>query len=250
VARSRAEAEAGAVSADAPADHVVSAETHPLLVHRPEQRVMLVVLTSDRGLCGAFNANINKAAEREYKERSARGQSVHMVVIGRKGRDYMNRRGVSLDPMHGVWEKLTLATAQRVGKEILAPYLANQVDAIYLVYNEFKSAMTQRVVTERLLPVPAVEDTDGFDAGAFSFEPSKPALLDHLAPLYVDISILRALYESVASELGARMTAMDSATKNATEMIDKLTLEYNKARQAAITKELMEIIGGSEAIKE
>jgi F-type H+-transporting ATPase subunit gamma len=124
------------------------------------------------------------------------------------------------------------------------------VDAVYVVYNEFKSAMTQKVVAEQLVPVPPTEDTDGVNAGEFIFEPSRPVLLDHLAPLYIDVSIMRALYESQASELGARMTAMDSATKNATEMIDKLTLQYNKARHAAITKELMEIIGGSEAIKD
>ena len=223
---------------------------HPLLVRREERRVMLVVLTSDRGLCGAFNANINKTAEREYKERTARGQDVKVMVIGRKGRDYLQRRNIELSYLQGVWEKLGLDSARRVGDSILRPFLDDEVDAIYLVYNEFKSAMTQRVAVEQLLPVPPVADSDGHDAGEFSFEPSRAALLEHLAPLYVEISLLRALYESMASELGARMTAMDSATKNATEMIDKLTLEYNKARQAAITKELMEIIGGSEAIKE
>jgi F-type H+-transporting ATPase subunit gamma len=207
-------------------------------------------MTSDRGLCGAFNANINRAAEREYRTRVEAGQDVRVVVIGRKGRDYLQRRSIPVDFFPNVWDKLGQETAKRVGEHVLRPFLADETDAIYLVYNEFKSAMTQRVTTERLLPVPAVEDTDGHDSSEFLFEPSKTALLEHLAPLYVDVSILRALYESQASELGSRMTAMDSATKNATEMIDRLTLEYNKARQAAITKELMEIIGGSEAIKD
>ncbi len=223
---------------------------HPLLVRREEKRVMLLVLTSDRGLCGAFNANINKAAEREYRERVARGQDVRVVVIGRKGREYLQRRGVELSHVPGIWEKLSLETAKVVRERVLRPFLDDEVDAIYVVYNEFKSAMTQKVVVERLLPVPPTPNTDGVDSGEFLFEPSRAVLLEHLAPLYIEISILRALYESMASELGARMTAMDSATKNATEMIDKLTLEYNKARQAAITKELMEIIGGSEAIKD
>jgi len=224
---------------------------HPLLVRREEKRVMLVVLTSDRGLCGAFNSNINRTAEREYRERTARGQNVKVVVIGRKGRDYLQRRDVDISYIPGVWDKLGLSTAKQVREQVLKPFSNDEVDAIYLVYNEFKSAMTQRVVAERLLPVPPVRDgATTLDGGGFSFEPSRTVLLEHLAPLYVEISILRALYESMASELGARMTAMDSATKNATEMIDKLTLEYNKARQAAITKELMEIIGGSEAIKE
>jgi F-type H+-transporting ATPase subunit gamma len=222
---------------------------HPLLENREQKRIMLLVLTSDRGLAGAFNSNLNKAAEREYRERTAKGQEVKVVVIGRKGRDYMLRRNIDVQFLPGVWEGLSHATSKRIGEQLLGPFLRNEVDAIYIVYNEFKSAMSQHVVTESLLPVPPVEDTDGLDTGDFLFEPSKNALLEHLAPVYVDITILRALYESTASELGARMTAMDAATKNATEMVDKLTLQYNKARQAAITKELMEIIGGSEALK-
>lgn len=228
----------------------VSDGMHPLLERREEKRVLLVVLTSDRGLCGAFNANINKRAEREYHARIDSSVDVRVTVIGRKGRDYLTRRGIRLEHLPGVWEKLGVDTAARVGKVILEPFLLKQVDAIYLVYNEFKSAMSQQVVCERLLPVPPTENSDDLDAADFEFEPDREALLEQLAPMYVDISILRALYESMASELGARMTAMDSATKNATEMIDQLTLVYNKARQAAITKELMEIIGGSEAIKD
>lgn len=223
---------------------------HPLLERREEKRVLLVVLTSDRGLCGAFNANINKRAEREIKARTDAGVEVKVDVIGRKGRDYLTRRGVELEHLQGVWERLGSDTAARVGKKILEPFLRREVDAIYLVYNEFKSAMSQQVVCERLLPVPPTENSDQLDAADFEFEPDREALLQQLAPMYVDISVLRALYESMASELGARMTAMDSATKNASEMIDSLTLQYNKARQAAITKELMEIIGGSEAIKD
>ncbi len=236
---------------------------HPLLIQRPERNVMLVVLTSDRGLCGAFNTNINKRAEREWRGRAENGQNVKMVIIGRKGRDYFKRRGAPvLEYIPGVWEKLGLETAQMVGNKVLAPLNKGEVDAIYFVYNEFKSAMSQAVVVERLLPVaqperPAVQNEGGAEpefsldgVSEFIFEPSKEALLERLLPMYVDISILRALYESMASEFGARMTAMDAATKNAKEMIEKLTLVYNQARQAAITKELMEIIGGSEALKE
>jgi F-type H+-transporting ATPase subunit gamma len=226
------------------------APAHPLLVDRPERRVLLVVLTSDRGLCGAFNTNINKRGEREWRARAAEGQEVKLVVVGRKGRDYMTRRGAPvLEYLPGVWDKLGLETAQQVGKAVLAPFDRKEVDAIYLVYNEFKSAMSQQVVVERLLPVRPSERAEEA-VREYIFEPDKPALLERLVPMYVDVSILRALYESQASELGARMTAMDAATKNATEMINALTLQYNKARQAAITKELMEIIGGSEALKE
>lgn len=234
---------------------------HPLLVKRAEKRVLMLVLTSDRGLCGAFNTNINKRAEREWRDRVAEGQEVQLVLVGRKGRDYFTRRNAPIrEYLPGVWDKLDLEAARRVGKQLLKPFSYDEVDAIYLVYNEFKSAMSQRVVVERLLPVAGPAKADFDEAartsqmegagGEFIFEPTKEALLERLAPMYVDISILRALYESMASELGARMTAMDSATKNATEMIDALTLQYNKARQAAITKELMEIIGGSEALKD
>ncbi len=229
---------------------------HPLLVKRAEKRVLLVVLTSDRGLCGAFNTNINKRAEREWRTRSEQGQDVKMILIGRKGRDYFTRRGAPiLEFLPGVWDKLSLETAQAVGKKVLVPFNANEVDAIYFVYNEFKSAMTQKVSVETLLPVSTPEQSGDQQEEAsrlheFLFEPNKEALLDRLLPMYVDISILRALYESMASELGARMTAMDAATKNAKEMVERLTLQYNRARQAAITKELMEIIGGSEALKE
>ena len=238
--------------------------THPLLVGRPEKRVLIVVLTSDRGLCGGFNTNINKRATREWRERTEAGQEAKLVVIGRKGRDYMTRREAPiLEFIPGVWDKIDMETAQRVSKAILAPFDRKEVDAIYLVYNEFKSAMSQNVVVERLLPVARPGGTVGGAAvstgeqegeGAvepeFLFEPDRKALLDRLVPMYVDISILRALYESHASFFGAQMTAMDAATKNAKEMISALTLQYNKARQAAITKELMEIIGGSEALKE
>jgi F-type H+-transporting ATPase subunit gamma len=181
---------------------------------------------------------------------------VKLLLIGRKGRDYFTRRGAPvLDYLAGIWDNLGLETAERVGKTMLAPFLKGEVDALYLVYNEFKSAMSQQVVVERLLPAPrleapAEEQAEGTPPIEFDYEPSKETLLEVLAPMYVQISVLRALYESMASELGARMTAMDSATKNAKEMIDSLTLQYNKARQAAITKELMEIIGGSEALKE
>jgi F-type H+-transporting ATPase subunit gamma len=234
------------------------AAAHPLLEDRPEKRVLILVLTSDRGLCGAFNTNINKRAEREWRERTAAGQEVKLVVVGRKGRDYMARRNAPvLEFLPGVWDKLNLETAQQVGRAVLGPFNRKEVDAIYLVYNEFKSAMTQHVVGERLIPVApgaAAAAPTSDDASAppteYIFEPDKGALLRQLLPMYVDISILRALYESQASEFGARMTAMDAATKNAKEMIGALTLQYNKARQASITKELMEIIGGSEALKE
>jgi F-type H+-transporting ATPase subunit gamma len=237
------------------ADSGAEAE-HPLLQRREEKRTLLLVITSDRGLCGAFNSNINRTAERLWRERERAGQAVKIAVIGRKGRDYFRRRNAPVFHVFSdVWERLDLEQARAVARTALRPYLAGQVDAIYIVYNEFKSAMSQRVVAEKLFPIDAAAAAEAEGAqpqleSQFIFEPSKPALLEQLVPMYAEISILRALYESMASELGARMTAMDSATKNASEMIGRLTLSYNRARQAAITTELMEIIGGAEALKD
>jgi len=235
-----------------------AAETadHPLLVRREEKNVLFLVITSDRGLCGSFNASINKAAERDWREREAAGQKVQIVTIGRKGRDYFKRRNAPLyQTFEGVWDRLNLDEARLIARDILIPFASGKVDAIYLVYNEFKSAMTQEVVTEPLFPLgpasaeeTALEAAEGVSAKEFIFEPDKEKLLERIIPMYVEISILRGLYESMASELGSRMTAMDAATKNAGEMIDRLTLQYNRARQAAITTELMEIIGGAEAL--
>ncbi len=223
-----------------------------LLEMREEHAVLLVVLTSDRGLCGGFNASICKLAEREYKKRMADKQRVTLLVIGRKGRDYFKRRDIPLEHVTGIWDKLDMDTARDVGSKILFYYLrkTEPVDAVYLIYNEFKSAMTQQVTAERLLPIEESHQHDDREENLdFIFEPDMNTLLQQLTPMYLQVSILRALFESMASELGARMTAMDSATNNATDMIDRLTLQYNRARQAAITKELMEIIGGSEALK-
>jgi F-type H+-transporting ATPase subunit gamma len=239
-------------------------EVHPLLARRDPKKILLVVLTSDRGLAGAFNASINRAAFRKWKELEAQGVSVHFAVIGRKGRDFLRRRGAEIAfEFTGVFETLASATtgvakAGEVGRAIVAEYRIDGYDAVYLCYNEFKSAISQKVTIEPLVPIVpmpvapegVVTHGDGVHAPVdFIYEPSKRALLDRLLPMYIEIEILRALLESVASEHGARMTAMDNATKNASEMIDKLTLVYNRARQAAITKELMEIIGGAEALK-
>jgi F-type H+-transporting ATPase subunit gamma len=235
---------------------------HPLLARRPVQSVLMLVITSDRGQCGAFNTNILRAAERERREREAQGQTVHIAVIGRKGRDFYQRRKIPLfHVFSGIWEKLGPDTARVVARKVLRPFLGGEVDSIQLVYNEFKSAMTQKVVVEPLFPLApakaaelkgdeAARENANVNKDEFLFEPNKEALLERLVPMYVEISLLRSLYESMASELGARMTAMDSATKNASEVIGQLTLVYNRARQAAITTELMEIIGGAEALKD
>jgi F-type H+-transporting ATPase subunit gamma len=224
---------------------------HPLLNRRDEKRVLYLVVTSDRGLCGSFNSSITKKAEIEWRSRVGAGTEVQFALIGRKGRDYFRRRNAPIfHVFDGVWEKLGNESARNVARTILKPFLNNEVDAIYLVYNEFKSAMSQQVVIEPLFPLPATATQETGDSPEFIFEPDRETLLERLLPMYVEISILRALYESMASELGARMTAMDSATKNASEMIGNLTLAYNQARQAAITTELLEIIAGAEALNQ
>jgi F-type H+-transporting ATPase subunit gamma len=230
------------------------AEKHPLLVQRPERQVLFVVITSDRGLCGAFNANINKRAEALWKAKQAEGIGVRFATIGRRGRDYFKRRSApSLTHFEGVWEDLAMGQARRVARTILVPFLRGEVDAIYLVYNVFKSAITQEVSSPRLLPLQAPPEGEDVElpepAPEYIFEPDERALFERIVPAYIEVALLKALYDSVAAELGARMTAMDAATKNARDMISALTLGYNRQRQAVITTELIEIIAGSEALQ-
>jgi F-type H+-transporting ATPase subunit gamma len=241
-------------------DGAISDSGHPLLARRAEKTVLLLVITSDRGLCGAFNTNILRAASKIWHEREAAGQSVKIVTIGRKGRDFFKRRNAPvLEVLTGVWEKLDIEQARAIARKVLTPFVNGEVDSIYVVYNEFKSAMSQRVVAEPLVPLqkatPAPSEASANEPEwaahrEYLFEPNRKALLERLVPMYIEVSILRALFESQASELGSRMTAMESATKKAAEMIGKYTLLYNRARQAAITTELMEIIGGAEALRE
>lgn len=225
-------------------------EAHPLLARREPKNVMLVVLTSDRGLAGAFNANINKAAYKRWQSLEKDGSSVSFAVIGRKGRDYLRRRKATIDKdFTGIFEDLSVEKAGEIARYIVDSYTRHELDAVYLVYNQFKSAISQDVVVEPLLPIEPMATGEDLGPVDFIYEPNRRALLDTLLPMYVEIELYRALLESVASEHGARMTAMDAATNNAKDMIGKLTLEFNRARQAAITKELMEIIGGAEALK-
>jgi len=228
-----------------------SRENHPLLAYRGSRRVEFVILTSDRGLCSSFNTNIMKRTVALYAEKKADNCDITLNVIGRKGRDFLRRREYEIrKDWTGISGHLSYSHASMVGQEVIENYINAEVDEVYLIYNEFKSAMTQTVITAKLLPVEPAETTADTDAyGDFMYEPSAEAVLETLLPKHVEFQIYRALLESEASELGARMTAMDSASTNASDMISRLTLQYNKARQAAITKELMEIIGGAEALK-
>jgi F-type H+-transporting ATPase subunit gamma len=232
-------------------------ESHPLLDRRSPERITLVLLTSDRGLAGGFNANVFRVTQRfinERKQATPPAREIVLEIVGKKGRDYYRRRRQTINretpaPTAESAAQIAREMAQIVSHE----FHESRTDAVFLVYNEFKSAVQQRVVVEPLLPV-STELAGGEKAVAagaldFLYEPSKAKLLDALLPLYLESQIYRGLLESIASELGARMTAMDSATNNAKEMIANLTLQYNRARQAAITKELMEIVSGAEALK-
>lgn len=225
-------------------------EYHPLLAHRGCRRIEFLVMTSDRGLCAAFNTNIMKRAVALYNEKKTDGCDLTLNIVGRKGRDYLTRRGYEIrKDWTGISGHLNYSHAAMIAAEIIENYINAEVDEVYVIYNEFKSALSQTVIAEKILPIETPRAAVEATSGDYIYEPSPEGVLETLLPKHVEFQIYRALRESEASELGARMTAMDAASNNAKEMIAKLTLKYNKARQAAITKELMEIIGGAEALK-
>jgi F-type H+-transporting ATPase subunit gamma len=222
---------------------------HPLLAQREPKKVELLILTSDRGLCGAFNSNINRTAERYIRVNELGHESIELDIVGRRGLEYFKRRDATVNAyFKDILLNVNQTTATEIGEQAIRRFTEEGLDALYVVYNEFKSAISQRVVVEQLLPVvPAPVDENAFMPD-FIYEPSKLEIMDAVLPGHVSTQILRMLLESVASEMGARMSAMDSATKNAGQLISRLTLQYNRARQAAITKELIEIISGMEAL--
>jgi F-type H+-transporting ATPase subunit gamma len=233
-----------------------SPDAHPLLSRRDPKRVEVVVFTSDRGLCGAFNMNLIQRAEKFLEEEKPRTEELALSFIGRKGRDYFRKRNVKMRREYvNLFGKVDFPLAARIGEDLVQSYIAEEVDAIYLLYSEFRSAIQQRIVLEKILPVTPRKPGEGEEAPKgpaaveYIYEPSEEEILGKILPMYVEVQVYRALLESVASEFGARMTAMENATNNARDMIDKLTLVYNKARQASITKELIEIVSGAEALR-
>ncbi|MEA3464407.1 MAG: ATP synthase F1 subunit gamma [Thermodesulfobacteriota bacterium] len=224
---------------------------HPLLENREKKRALVVVMTADRGLCGGFNSNIIKAAEKFVKEQAEGFEDYSLRIIGRKGNDVLKRRpDLVIDKVYeNLTGHITYATAALLGREIVEDYIDEKYDAVFVIYNRFFSVLSQEVTTTQLLPVQPQQVEDGAYVADYIYEPSSEEVLKSILPKYIEVQIFRALLESVASEHGARMSSMDSASKNAAEMIDKLTLQYNRARQAAITSELMEIISGAESIK-
>lgn len=238
----------GRVAARAIADE---AATHPLLAPREVRTAEVVVITSDRGLAGGFNSNIIRRTQRFLTESGDRFEKIELATIGRKAKDFLKARKLEVrKDFPGVHQGLTYVKAEAIAQEYVQRYLAGEVDAVFLCYNEFKSAISQTPVVVQLLPIqpPAAEASNAASID-FVYEPSREALLADLLPRHVAMQVWRALLESAASEHGARMSAMESATKNAEQMIAALTLQYNRARQAYVTKELMEIVGGAEALK-
>ena len=226
-------------------------DPHPLMVRRETSpRALIILVTSDRGLCGGFNANISKATERFIRDHRDDYSDVTLTTIGRKGYDFLKNRQKIVKNYSGIISKPTYQAAALVAQEVIQGFLDEEYDDVFLFFNAFRSVMSQDITCEQLLPISPPEVSEVTESGVeYIYEPNKGELLGELLPKAIEVSIFKAMLESVASEHGARMTAMDSASKNATEMIGKLTLIYNRARQAAITKELMEIISGSESIK-
>ncbi|MGC3999759.1 MAG: ATP synthase F1 subunit gamma [Anaeromyxobacter sp.] len=224
--------------------------SHPLLETRPARVIEVVGITSDRGLAGGFNSNIVRRVQRFLTENEGRFERILISTIGRKARDYCRSRHIDVRKDYtGVHADLRYQKAEAIAAEYTERFLAGEVDAVYLCYNEFKSAISQKPVIVQLLPIePPAAEGEG-PAIDFRYEPAREQLLAQLLPRHVAMQVWRALLESAASEHGARMSAMESATKNADEMIGNLTLQYNRARQAYVTKELMEIVSGAEALK-
>ena len=219
---------------------------HPLLTERPIEKVLLVLITADRGLCGAFNANLIRAAQ-DYLERRG-DKEVSIIAVGRKGRDAFRKQPLKMVSEHlNLFGRLQFSHAQQVAKEIVDLYTEQKVDAVDFLYNEFKSIMTQRVMVERYLPVKPVQPATGEALIDYIYEQPALEILNALLPRYVEIEVYRALLESQAAELAAKMTAMDAATNNASELIDSLTLHLNRVRQAAITREIIEVVSGGVA---
>ena len=231
----------------------VDPASHPLLDERREPkaggRALIFVITADRGLCGSFNTNVIKSSAAFITEN--RDREVALALIGRRGRDYFARRGFPVRyEQVNLFAALKFADAKAMAAAAIEAFVKGEVDSVHLVYNEFKSVMQQRVVVEQLLPIPrgAFGDKAAGPVVEYLYEPAPDALFEHLIPNHVEVQIYRALLESAAAEHAARMTAMDAATRNSAEMIEQLTLHMNKVRQAAITREIIEVVSGAQAL--
>ena len=227
----------------------VESDAHPLL-KMPDQSgapALLIVVTADRGLCGSFNSNVIKAAG-QFITTEGQGREVALGLVGRKGREFFRRRGFDVRyEAVGIYQRLSFAHAAELGNAAIEEFTSGRVGSVYLVYNEFKSVMTQKLVVERLLPIPRLEPEAGELSMDYIFEPAPEQIFAELLPRHVQVQVYRALLESNAAFFAAQMTAMDAATRNSAEMIENLTLYMNKVRQAAITREIIEVVSGASA---
>ncbi len=221
---------------------------HPMLTVTTPKKILLIEITADRGLCGAFNVNLNRRAEAFIREMRDKGIEVDLINVGRKGNDYFRRRKVAIvDRFVNVMNKVSFELAGQVVDAATEKFVSGEYQEVYLLYNSFKTAVTQIATLRKLLPIAPEES--GKRRREYLYEPSEEELLREILPRYVQVQVYTGLLDSVASEHGARMTAMEAATSNAEEMIYKLTLKANRMRQESITTELMEIVGGAEALK-
>ena len=227
----------------------VSRDAHPLLRGREEKKIHLLLFTSDRGLCGGYNANLIRAAE-AFMRREGAGKEINLVLVGRKGAEHFRRRRATIADRHiNILATPAEELAAVVAEKAIDRFVQGETDAVYILYSRFRSALSQVPTLEKLLPVALPETENSDQLTEYLYEPSVEAILASLLPEMAEVAIFRALLEATASEHGARMTAMDSATSNASKMMGTLTLQMNRARQASITRELMEIVGTAEALK-
>ncbi|MEI6079800.1 MAG: ATP synthase F1 subunit gamma [bacterium] len=222
---------------------------HPLLRKREIKKIRIIVISSDRGLCGSFNSNIIKRAESYYKEAGLTEENTVFDFAGRKAYEYFKKRYKNIGDNYRVEANPNYDSASYIADRLMENYIEGDFDSLVVVYNEFKSAIAQKIVVERLFPIVPPEYEEQLAIDQYLYEPNKEKIINDLLPKFVKIEILRILLESVASEHGARMTAMDNATRNSEDMMKRLSLLYNRKRQAAITTELMEIVSGKEALE-
>ncbi len=226
---------------------------HPLLTLRAPKKIWVICMTSDRGLCGGFNTNLIKSTERFIREKTAEEKEVTLLPVGKKARDYFRKRANIRTERVDVFRRFDMSLAVSLAEDVIGPFIEGEYDELYILYNEFVNVGSQKPAVVKLFPLPQMGGASGeyvpYDKRInYIYEPSEPALLEKLLPMYVHVLIFRALLETSAGENGARMVAMDNATRNCEDLINRLTLKYNKARQAAITAELMDIVGGTEAL--
>lgn len=229
----------------------VESINHPLLAVREPNKIRVICMSSDRGLCGGFNTNLIKATEKFMKEKVKDGKDVSMIAVGRKSRDYFRKKFNVIAQKTDVFSRFDMTLAMSIGDEVIDPFIKAEYDELYLIYNQFVNVSVQKPTIVRLFPLPSIGQDVEIEADKmvdYSYEPSEEVLLQRLLPMYVHVLVYRALLETSAGENGARMAAMDNATSNCEDLISSLSLKMNKARQAAITAELMDIVGGTEAL--